>query len=190
MKNRLLSPVLAAALALSAGAASAADYAVDPAHSFVTFKVSHLGISYVLGGFDVTSGSFSFDPEGTPEDQKATVEVDVTSLDSNHAERDKHLRSSDFLSADDHPTASFTSTSFQGDASGGVLLGDLTFYGNTRPIAVDVKKVGEGKDPWGGYRAGFEGTIKLTPADFGMDYNLGPAAATVDLTIVIEGVQQ
>ncbi|MDQ2095002.1 YceI family protein [Rhodalgimonas zhirmunskyi] len=190
MKTRLLSPVLAAALALSAGAASAADYAVDTTHSFVTFKVSHLGVSYVLGGFDVTSGTITFDPEGTPADQKVTVEVDLTSLDSNHAERDKHLRSSDFLNTDVNSSASFTSTSFEGDATGGVLKGDLTFFGTTKPIEVSVTKVGEGKDPWGGYRAGFEGTAKLTPADFGMNYNLGPAAATVDLNIVLEGVQQ
>ena len=186
--KKLKNLFLGLALSLTASnVANAAEYSVDPAHSFLTFKVSHLGIAYIVGSFDKLKGNFFFDPEGKPEDQRITVEVDTSSIDSNHAERDKHLRSPGFLNTDTHPTASFVSTAFTGDKDGGMMKGDLTLHGATKPVEIAVKKTGEGNDPWGGYRAGFHGTLTLTPADFGINYNLGPAAATVELEVFIEG---
>ena len=70
------------------------------------------------------------------------------------------------------------------------MTGDLTLHGVTKPIAIAVSKVGEGKDPWGGYRAGFEGTVSLVRQDFGMGYNLGPASETMELFLFIEGIRR
>ena len=191
MIKRTLGAALAAAvLAFTAPAAEAADYSIDSAHSFVQFKISHVGVSWMIGTFEKVSGSFTYDPEAGPEAQSITVEIDTASVDTNHAERDKHLRSADFLSVDEFPKATFVSTGYEGDAEGGVMTGDLTLHGVTRPVAIAVKRVGEGKDPWGGYRAGFEGSVIIARKDYGMGYNLGPAAESMELSLFIEGVRR
>ena len=191
MIKRVLGTALAAAaLVFSAQATQAADYRIDAGHSFVQFKISHIGVSWMIGTFDTLSGSFTYDPDAGPEGQSISVEIDTASVDTGHAERDKHLRSADFLSVDAFPTATFVSTGYEGDAEGGTMTGDLTLHGVSKEIAIAVKTVGEGKDPWGGYRAGFEGTVSLTRKDFGMGYNLGPAAESMDLFLFIEGVRQ
>ena len=190
MKRRALGAALAAlTLTFSAGAAQAADYRIDSGHSFVQFKISHIGVSWMIGTFETVSGSFTFDSEAGPESQSISVEIDTASVDTNHAERDKHLRSADFLNVDDYPTATFVSTGYEGDGQSGVMTGDLTLHGVTKPIAIEVTKVGEGKDPWGGYRAGFEGSVTIARKDFGMGYNLGPASETMDLILFIEGIR-
>ncbi len=188
-KRTLAAALAAAALTFSAAAGQAADYTIDSGHSFVQFKISHIGVSWMIGTFETVSGSFTYDAEAGPEAQSVSVEIDTASVDTNHAERDKHLRSADFLNVDEHPTATFVSTGYEGDAEGGVMNGDLTLHGVTRPIAIAVKKVGEGKDPWGGYRAGFEGRVTITRADYGMGYNLGPASESMDLHLFIEGTR-
>ncbi|MDE0390079.1 MAG: YceI family protein [Rhodospirillales bacterium] len=190
MIKRTLGAALAATiLAFTAPTADAADYTIDSGHSFVQFKISHVGVSWMIGTFERISGSFTFDSEAGPEAQSITVEIDTASVDTNHAERDKHLRSADFLNVDDFPTATFVSAGYEGDAESGVMTGDLTLHGVTKPIAIAVEKVGEGKDPWGGYRAGFEGTVTITRKDFGMGYNLGPAAESMELLLFIEGTR-
>ncbi|MDE0202759.1 MAG: YceI family protein [Rhodospirillaceae bacterium] len=190
IKRTLGAALTAAVLAFAAPAAEAADYTIDSGHSFVQFKISHVGVSWMIGTFEKLSGSFTFDSEAGPEAQSIAVEIDTASVDTNHAERDKHLRSSDFLGVDEFPTATFVSTGYEGDDESGVMTGDLTLHGVTRSIDIAVTKVGEGKDPWGGYRAGFEGTVTIVRKDFGMGYNLGPAAETMELLLFIEGVRK
>ena len=189
IKRTLAAAIGAAAFMLSAAATQAADYRIDPGHSFVQFKISHLGYSWMIGTFDELSGSFAFDSEAGPEAQSIAVEIVTASVDTGHAERDKHLRSADFLDVDEHPTATFVSTGYEGDGQAGTLTGDLTLHGVTRSIAIAVTKVGEGPDPWGGYRAGFEGTTTIVRKDFGMGYNLGPASESMELLLFIEGVR-
>ena len=89
-----------------------------------------------------------------------------------------------------YPDAGFESTGYTGDAESGTLEGMLTLHGVTKPISIDLRKIGEGKDPWGGYRAGFIGTVTLTRKDFGIDYNLGPASETMELELGIEGIRK
>ena len=191
MKIRTLAAVVAAlAIALSASAGRAAEYRIDPAHSFVQFRISHLGFSWMIGTFDKVSGSFTFDPAAGPAGQKISVEIDTASVDTSHAERDKHLRSADFLNVRKYPKATFVSTGYEGNAKGGTMKGKLTLMGVTRPVAVAVRKVGEGKDPWGGYRAGFEGTATLNRRAFGAGMNLGPAPETVHFFLSVEGIRK
>ena len=102
----------------------------------------------------------------------------------------KHLRGADFLDVETYPEASFVSTSYDRREDGGTLNGDLTLHGVTKPISFEVKKIGEGSDPWGGYRAGFEGQIDLTRSDFGMEFNLGPGAEVVKIDLYIEGIKK
>jgi len=185
-----------AALALGsmlfAGQAMAADYVIDKEgqHAFVNFKISHLGYSWLWGTFKDFEGSFSFDA-AQPEASKVEVTLQTASVDSNHAERDKHLRSEDFLNVSEHPTATFESTLVKSTGEGTAdITGDLTLNGVTKPVVIAAKFIGEGKDPWGGYRAGFEGTTTLKLKDFDIKMDLGPASQTVDLIISVEGVRQ
>lgn len=179
-----------AALVLTVSVAQAAEYKIDPTHSFVEFRIPHLGFSIMDGRFNDISGTFTYDPEAGEAAQAIAVTIPTDSVDTNHAERDKHLRGDDFLAVDEYPEATFKSTGFSGDENGGVMTGDLTLHGVTKSIEIQVEKVGEGKDPWGGYRAGFIGTTTIDRSDYGISYDLGPAAETVDMTLMIEGVRQ
>lgn len=185
-----------AALALGsmllAGQALAADYVIDKSgqHAFVNFKISHLGYSWLYGTFRDFDGAFSFDA-AKPEASKVSVTLKTASVDSNHAERDKHLRSPDFLNVEKFPTATFESTAVKSTGQGTAdIAGNLTLNGVTKPVVIAARFIGEGKDPWGGYRAGFEGTTTLTLKDFDIQMDLGPASQTVELILSVEGVRQ
>jgi polyisoprenoid-binding protein YceI len=169
--------------------AQAASYTIDPSHSFVKFETSHLGVSKLSGRFNKIVGKLMYDPAAGDGSQSVEVSIDTNSLDTNWADRDKHLRSGDFFNVEKFTNATFKSTKFSGDASGGTLTGTLTFLGVSKNIKFPITKIGEGKDPWGGYRVGFEGTYKMTRKDFGMDFNLGPAAELVDVTLQIEAIK-
>ncbi len=167
----------------------AAPYNIDPAHSFVTFKIQHLGMSWLHGGFNNVTGTVEYDADNA-DASSINMEIDTTSIDTNHAERDKHLRGSDFLEVEFYPTATFKSTSFVANETGGTMTGDLTIKDSTKSVSFDVSKIGEGADPWGGYRVGFSGTLDITRADFGIDYNLGPASASMELTLSVEAIRK
>lgn len=194
MKRRVLTGwvffIILAVATLSRGVtAQAAEYRIDPAHSFVEFRIQHLGFSWLYGRFNTVSGEFSHDP-AQQEANRIEVTIDTGSVDTRHAERDKHLRSKDFLDVGKYPTATFKSTGYTGNAEEGVMEGVLTLHGVSKPIKFKVKKVGEGKDPWKGYRSGFIGTMKLKRSDFGISYNLGPASETMELEFGIEGIRK
>jgi polyisoprenoid-binding protein YceI len=171
--------------------ANAADYTMDTKgmHAFINFRIQHLGYSWLYGGFKDFSGAFSYD-KNAPAKSKASVVIKTESLDTNHAERNKHLRSSDFLNVEKYPEITFTSSQYTPtSANSGKMLGNLTMHGVTKPVTINVEKIGEGKDPWGGYRAGFYGTAEINRSDFGIDKNLGPASEKVEITLSIEGVK-
>ncbi|EGH25507.1 YceI family protein [Pseudomonas ficuserectae] len=190
LKKSLAALALGTAL-LSAGQAMAADYVIDKEgqHAFVDFKISHLGYSFIHGTFKDWNGTFSFDA-AKPEASKINVELKTASLFTNHAERDKHISSKDFLDVAKYPEAKFVSTAVKstGEKTADVT-GDLTLHGVTKPIVIKATFNGEGKDPWGGYRAGFNGTSTLNLNDFGIK-GPGPTSQTLDLDISFEGVQK
>lgn len=191
LKKTLVALALGGAL-IGAGQAMAADYAIDKQgqHAFVNFKISHLGYSWLYGTFKDFDGSFSFDA-AKPQDSKVNVTLNTTSVDTNHAERDKHIRSDDFLNVSEHPTATFASTAVTSTGGGTAdITGDLTLNGVTKPVVIAATFIGEGKDPWGGYRAGFAGSTTLKLKDFGITKDLGPASESVELIISVEGVRK
>lgn len=191
MKKTLLIGLLAAGF-LIPGLAQAATYKIDQEgqHAFIEFRIQHLGYSWLYGRFNDFSGQFTYDPDN-PDDASVTVNIDPASIDTNHAERDKHLRSDEFLHVSEYPQAKFVSTGFEDHGDGtATLKGKLTLHGETQPVTIDVEHVGAGKDPWGGYRRGFIGTTTLALRDFGIDYDLGPASRTVELTLSVEGIRQ
>lgn len=190
-RHSLAALALAAAVSLP-GVAAADDYIIDAdkAHAFVQFRIQHLGFSWLYGRFNAFDGRFTYDAKN-PANNRAEVNIDVASIDSNHAERDKHLRSAEFLDVEKFPQARFMSTAYKDQGNGkGVLSGNLTLHGVTRPVTIAVERIGEGDDPWGGYRAGFFGTTTLTLADYGITRDLGPAAREVELILSVEGVHK
>lgn len=167
-------------------------YVIDTegGHAFVQFRVKHLAYSWLYGRFNDFSGTFTYDPDD-PSNSRVEVTINTASLDSNHAERDKHLRGPDFLHVDKYPRASFRSTSYEETGfNKSVLEGELTLKGITKPVRIEVQRIGHGPDPWGGYRRGFEGSARFALKDFGIDYNLGPAARNVEMILSIEGIRQ
>ncbi|MDE0532004.1 MAG: YceI family protein [Albidovulum sp.] len=182
--------ILAATFAGTPNTATASEYRIDPAHSFIQFRTKHVGISWLIGRFNRFEGQMTYDPDAGQAYQSIEITIDAASLDTNHSERDRHLRSPQFFNVDEHPEVTFVSTGYEGDKSGGVLSGDLTLLDVTRNVSFNVSKIAEGNDPWGGYRAGFEGEYVVTPAEFGMNYRLGPGAETVEVQLFIEAIRQ
>jgi len=198
MKKTLITTTLATTLlasslfaAIAPNTALAADYKVDVkgAHAFVQFKIKHLGYSWLLGRFNTFDGDFSYDDK-SPNSAKINIEIDTKSIDSNHAERDKHLKGEDFLNVSSFPKATFVSNNIKfSDDENAIVTGEFTLKGVTKTISFPVVKIGEGQDPWGGYRAGFSGTTSFKLADYGISYNLGPASTHVEMALHIEGVR-
>lgn len=189
MKKLLLMSTLLASMALPSFA-NAADYKIDTAgaHASVNFKVSHLGYSFIQGRFNNFSGEFSFDEKDVAS-SKVSVTIDTTSLDSNHAERDKHLKGKKFINSSAFDTSTFVSTKVTPKADGGLAIeGDLTLHGVTKNITLDAQLIGAGDDPWGGYRIGFEATTRLQLKDFGI--TVVGKSSYVDMDLQVEGIKQ
>ncbi|MFL0809543.1 MAG: YceI family protein [Agarilytica sp.] len=174
---------------LPAAFSSAADtYVIDTkgSHAFVQFKAKHLGYSWLYGRFNRFEGEFTYDPKDDAKN-KVNATVDVTSLDSNHSERDKHLRAGKYLNTGKYAEAKFESTSYKALGNNKAKMkGKLTLMGTTKEVELDVEVIGGGEDPWGGYRQGFEAKTTINPKDFGMKANIGE----VELTWSVEGVKK
>lgn len=176
-------------LASLTATAQAAEYKIDPTHTNAIFRIKHINTSYLVGRFNTVEGTFNYD-SAAPQNASIQVTIPVDSLDTNFAERNKHLKSPDFFSARQYPNITFKSTQYEGDANKGTLTGQLTLHGVTQTIEIPVEKVGEGKDPWGGYRAGFHGEVTIKRTDYGMDKMLGAGSDEVQLVLDIEGIRQ
>ena len=186
--KRFIFALLAASLTLQAQAAS---YKIDTqgAHAFIQFKIKHLGFSWVVGQFNEFDGSFQYD-KNKLNDSNVVVNINTSSLDTNHALRDEHIKGEDFLNVVKFPTASFTSTSVKIDGDKGFITGKLNLHGVEKIITLQVAMIGEGNDPWGSYRAGFDGTTSLKLEDFNIVNSLGPASASLEMHLYIEGIRQ
>lgn len=188
MIQQLKKVIMCAALVLTPSALVAAEntYTIDTkgAHAFVQFRVKHLGYSWLYGHFDRFEGEFVYDAKDDSKN-KVSVTVDVTSLDSNHGERDKHLKGKKYLNTGKYAKATFESTKYETlSEKKAKLTGNLTLLGVTKEIVLDVDLIGGGDDPWGGYRQGFEGKATISAADFGLAASVGE----VELIWSVEGI--
>jgi polyisoprenoid-binding protein YceI len=186
MKKIILASALLATSTLMP--AFAADYIIDTdgAHASINFEASHMGFSVLAGRFNDFSGNFSYDKENISA-SKITVTIDTSSFDSNHAKRDKHVRSDDFLDVSKYAEATFVSNKVIDKGEGKLAIaGTFTMHGVSKPLVIDAVRIGEGNDPWGGYRAGFSGTATIAIAEFGFKKDFGK----VDLILHIEGIRQ
>jgi polyisoprenoid-binding protein YceI len=155
-------------------------WTLDAAHSGIYFLVRHLGLSNVRGRFDRFDASLEVGP--TLDDVAVTAEVDMASVDTNHPDRDAHLRSTDFFDADRHPSMTFRSTAIRGAGEEYELTGDLTINGVIQPITLDVEFSGTEVHPADGrVRAGFAARGTLSRRAFGVDFNMPLGADKVAL---------
>lgn len=150
---------------------SKTKWAIDVAHSEISFKVKHLMITTVTGHFN----KFNLEVETENDDfnraKKIEFTTDVDSIDTNNEQRNAHLRSADFFNAAVHQQISFSGTYYEANSDKANLRGDLTIAGITKPITLNVDFGGLANDPWGGERAGFTVTGKISRKEFGLTYN-------------------
>ena len=140
-------------------------WGIDPTHSEVQFKVKHLVISTVTGSFNTFSGSVESEEENF-DGAKVNFALDVNSIDTNVADRDAHLKSDDFFSADKFPQITF-----EGVYSNGTLNGDLTIRDITNKVSLDVDFGGVAVDPYGQTKAGFDVEGKINRKEFGLTWS-------------------
>jgi polyisoprenoid-binding protein YceI len=146
-------------------------WTIDPSHTEVAFSVRHLGVSKVRGRFTGVEGKLAIG-DGLA-DTRLDVSVDLSTVDTGSADRDAHLRSSDFFNTDTHPTMTFTSTTIRGSGEEYVLDGDLTVNGITKPLSLEVEFNGVVTNPFTqGQQAGFSAKGKLNRKDFGIEWNM------------------
>jgi polyisoprenoid-binding protein YceI len=171
MNRKLFSVAAAAALAtLVALPLRAETFAVDPAHSEVSFQIRHM-VSQVRGRFNDFSGTVQLDPKNLPA-SSVDFHIKATSIDTNVADRDKHLRSADFFDVEKYPEITFKSESIKAAGKDKYdVTGTLTLHGVSKKVTVPVTLGGQVKDPWGNTRAGFEIETTLDRKDYGIVWN-------------------
>ena len=171
-----INPLAISALSLLLPISAVAEsYVLDTAHTSVDFKVRHLGINNVKGSFQKFSGTIEYNKE-KPEETKVTAEIDTGSLNTSNGDRDKHVKSKDFLNVSVFPKIKFTSTETKkGEDDTLLVTGDLTILGITKPITLTVSELtGPGPNPLDKKNhVGAVVTGKLTRQDFGVSWNGG-----------------
>ncbi|MFV2175760.1 YceI family protein [Actinomadura sp. LOL_016] len=148
---------------------TAGTWNIDPTHSEVTFSIRHL-MTKVRGSFTEFSGAVQVAEELA--DTTATAEITMSSIDTRNADRDGHVRSSDVLDVENHPTMTFATKGVRSEGGAHYVDGELTIRGVTRPVTLEVEFHGVGEDPWGGTRAGFSATTQINRRDWGVEFNV------------------
>lgn len=212
----------AAGLAIAIGvagwslAAGAPDrYALDAAHTSATFKIEHLGISWISGRFNDVSGTCAVD-KADPANCSFEVAIKATSIDTNNAQRDEHLRSDDFFNVKQFPEMTFKSTSVrkaattqpaadgpatkptQDDPKSAAtpsdavyeVTGDFTMHGMTKPVTFVLRGGKEAEFPKGTQRIGFFAEFALKRSDYGMGKLPGAVGDVVKITVSFEATRQ
>jgi polyisoprenoid-binding protein YceI len=148
---------------------AAGTYEIDPTHTVVEFVVRHLGLAKVRGRFNEFSGTIRIAEDVLDSSVEATIQA--ASIDTRSPDRDAHLRSPDFLDADNHATLEFRSTRLRRDGDAWLLDGELTIVGISRPVTLAVEFEGGAQDPWGNERIGFSASTVVNREDFGLTWN-------------------
>jgi polyisoprenoid-binding protein YceI len=172
IRARMLAPLAAVLIGITASPAFSATWEIDPAHTTIQFSVRHMMVSNVRGQFGKFSGHVEGD-ETKPADARIEATIQTASIDTANEKRDEHLRSPDFLDAAKFPTITFKSKRIEktGDAKWKVT-GDLTLHGATKEVVLDLSDVTSPiKDPMGNLRAGAEARTTINRQDFGISFN-------------------
>ncbi|MDR9395485.1 MAG: YceI family protein [Roseovarius sp.] len=172
--------------------AEPATWEIDPDHTVVAFTVMHIDFAKVLGRFSEIEGQFVYDPE-TNELGEVRVEIGAQSVDTDHEERDGHVRGEDFLYTSEHPTITFAADGGTAESdTQGTVTGDLTIRGVTQPVTLDVTLNKRGEYPFGHGKEtlGISATAEIQRSDFGMTYALPTMVGdTVDIILEFEAIR-
>lgn len=166
----------------------AGTWNIDPSHSEIGFTARHL-MSKVRGLFEKFEGQIV-----TGEQPSATATVDLNSINTRDENRDAHLRSGDFFDVENSGPMTFSSTKVERGGKGLLVTGDLKIKGVTKPVTLDVEYLGSETDPWGGTRAGFEGTTQISRKEWGVDFNIPMDGGRllvgdkIDITVAVQAV--
>lgn len=155
------------------------QWAVDPTHSEVQFKVKHLMITTVTGYFKKFDAVVETETEDFATAKKIEFTADIDSIDTNNEQRDTHLKSADFFNAEEHSQLRFVGNRYEGSGDEAKLHGDLTIRGITKPITLNVEFGGMVVDPYGQTKAGFTVTGKISRKEFGLTWNAVTEAGSV-----------
>lgn len=160
---------------------------IDPSHTSIGAKVKHMMVSTVRGSFAGATGTIDFDP-AAPERGSVTLRIPAASIDTGDEKRDGHLRSADFLDADNHPEIVFTSTKVTANGKDTFVVdGDLTIRGVTKPATVNVELAGIAEAPQSGQRAAFDATASIDRTQWGLVWNMPvPGGLLVSEKVVLE----
>ena len=186
--RRILATVVLC-LSGSAGPVHAQDFVIDAAHAGVTFKISHLGLSWTFGRFKEVTGDFRVDP-ANPSATAFNVVIKTDSLDTDNGKRDDHLRSPDFLNTKQYPTITFQSTSAKGFEGGLEVAGNFTMHGVTRPLTLKLVGGRTAEFPKGVQRTGYSTETTVRRSDFGIDRMREAIGDDVVIAISFEGVKK
>jgi len=192
MSHRFCLRIALAALATLLATVSpvlAEEYAVDPAHSGISFKISHLGLSWIQGRFDEFGGQFTVDT-ANPEKTSFALSINPASIDTNNQKRDEHLRSPDFLNVRQFPAMKFKSTSVRPINGGYSVTGDFTMHGVTKPVTFELLGGRTQEMPKGVQRTGFSSEFALKRADFGVGQVTPMLGEKIYATVSFEGTRK
>lgn len=148
----------------------AGTWTIDPVHSDVSFTVRHMMVSKVRGHFGGLDGEIVVADDLSASSVQATI--DVTTFDTGNADRDAHIRSGDFLSAEEYPTMTYRSTALRPAGDDYLIDGVLTLRGQTRPVTLHLEVGGVTTDPYGNLRLGLSATTEISRRDFGIDIEM------------------
>ena len=186
---RLAAVFLATSLSLVFSAtAQTSTWNIDPAHSSAQFTVRHLGISNVRGAFSKVTGTVVLNEKDITGSEVSAV-IDAGSVDTRVPDRDKDIRSANFLDVEKYPTLEFKSKRILNNGGKLQLIGDLTLHGTTREVTLDVDgPTPELNDPWGNVRRGFSATTTINRKEFGVVWSntLKTGEAVVGDTVKIQ----
>jgi len=169
---RTAAPILAICTLLATiASAQTSTWNIDPAHSTAQFTVRHLAISNVSGNFTKVTGTVVLNEKDLTQSQVNAV-IDASSVDTRVADRDKDLRSPNFLDVEKYPTLEFKSKRIVNNGGKLQMIGDLTLHGTTREVTLDVDgPTPELNDPWGNVRRGFSASTTINRKDYGVVWN-------------------
>lgn len=191
MRRLFAAAAVAASLAFAPLAAQAADFTIDKDHSHVVFLVDHLGYAKLMGQFTDFGGTLSFDPENVGA-SKLAVSIKTASIETQMAERNKHLRGADWFNATEFPEMKFVGKTFtKKDDKTGTIVGELTLLGVTKPVTLDVTFNKLGVNPLDKINSvGFSAKTSVKRSDFGMKTFLPAIGDQIDIAIEVEAKQK
>lgn len=169
-------------------------WTIDPTHSGIHFSVRHMVFAKVRGRFGAFSGTLQLDQKDLTK-SKVEAEIEAESIDTGVADRDKHLRSADFLDVERFPKLLFKSKHLEKEGEGYRVIGDLTIADVTREVVLTTDYAGQAQDPWGNQRVAFTAKTSLNRAEFGLKWNQALEAGGVlvgdkiEIEIEVQAVQ-